>query len=162
MGKRARFVKIDKRFSGRQDGGRLKESSRLKRIVLIDDHVLVRQGLEQLLNSTEEFVVAEEVGTAAEGREAVRDVRPDAVIIDVNLPDGDGIELTRELVAEIPGVIVLILSMHEEAEYAVRAMQAGARGYIMKNEAIDTLCSALREVFNGRRLFSTNVLDGTV
>ena len=140
----------------------MEPSPRPKSIVLIDDHVLLRQGLERLLNATDEFVVADEAGTAAEGRNVVRDARPDAVIVDVDLPDGDGIELTRELVDEIPGIIVLVLSMHEEMEYAVRAMQAGARGYIMKNEAIDTLCNALREVFNGRRLFSTNVLEGTV
>ena len=133
-----------------------------KSVVIIDDHTFLRQGLERVLNSTEEFFVCEEAANAADGLEAVREMRPDAVIVDIGLPDTDGIELTKQLVAKYPGIIVLVLSMHEEAEYAVRAMQAGARGYIMKNEAVDTLPNALREVFSGKRLFSTTILDGTV
>lgn len=140
----------------------MKPNSRPKSVVLIDDHPLLRQGLERLLNTGNEFVVCEQAGTAAEGMEVVREMRPDAVIVDIGLPDTDGIELTRELVKEFPGLVVLVLSMHDEPQYAVRAMQAGARGYIMKNEAVDTLQNALRDVFNGKRLFSTNVLDGTV
>lgn len=135
---------------------------RAKTIVIIDDHGLLRQGLERVLNATNEFFVCEQAGNAADGLEAVREMRPDAVIVDVGLPDIDGIELTKQLVDEFPGMIVLVLSMHEEPEYAVRAMQAGARGYVLKNEAIDTLHTALRDVFNGKRLFSTSVLDGTV
>ena len=140
----------------------LKPNSRPKSVVLIDDHPLLRQGLERLLNTSNEFFVCEQAGTAAEGMEAVREMRPDAVIVDVGLPDIDGIELTRKLIEEFPGLVILVLSMHDEPEYAVRAMQAGARGYIMKNEAIETLQNALREVFNGKRLFSTSVLEGTV
>ena len=140
----------------------MKPNSRPKSVVLIDDHPLLRQGLERLLNTGNEFVVCEQAGTAAEGMEVVREMRPDAVIVDIGLPDTDGIELTRQLVKEFPGLVVLVLSMHDEPQYAVRAMQAGARGYIMKNEAVDTLQNALRDVFNGKRLFSTNVLDGTV
>jgi DNA-binding NarL/FixJ family response regulator len=140
----------------------VKPNARPKSVVLIDDHPLLRQGLERLLNTGNEFVVCEQAGTAAEGIEVVREMRPDAVIVDVGLPDTDGIELTRQLMKEFPGLVVLVLSMHDEPQYAVRAMQAGARGYIMKNEAIETLQNALRDVFNGKRLFSTSVLDGTV
>jgi DNA-binding NarL/FixJ family response regulator len=131
---------------------------RRKRIVLIDDHLLVRQGLERLLNASDEFVVCEEAGNAAEGMEMVRDMRPDAVIVDVGLPGPDGIELTEQLLEEFPNLVVLILSMHEEPEYAVRAMQAGAMGYLVKNEAIDTLRTALRDAFSGKRNFSDDVL----
>ena len=140
----------------------MKPGSRRKRVVIVDDHIFVRQGLERVLNATDEFFVCEEAGNAAEGLAAVQEMRPDAVIVDVGLPDIDGIELTRQLVAKYPGLVVLILSMHEEVEYAVRAMQAGARGYIMKNEAVDTLQNALRDAFAGKRLFSTTVLDGTI
>ena len=107
----------------------VKPRPRRKSIVIIDDHIFLRQGLERILNATDEFFVCEEAGNAADGLDAVREMRPDAVIVDVGLPDISGIELTKQLVAEFPGVIVLILSMHEEAEYAVRAMQAGARGW---------------------------------
>ena len=78
-----------------------------KRIILIDDHSLVRQGLERLLNAGDEFVVCEEAGDAAEGMEMVRELRPDAVIVDVGLPGGeDGIALTEKLVAEFPAIVV--------------------------------------------------------
>lgn len=94
---------------------------RRKRIVLVDDHALVREGLERLLNIGDEFVVCEDTGDAAEGIEMVREMRPDAVIVDVGLPGGpDGIELTEKLRSEFPALVVLILSAHEEPEYARR------------------------------------------
>ena len=125
-----------------------------KRIILIDDHLLLRQGLERLLNSGDEFVVCEETGNAAQGIEMVRDLRPDGVIIDVGLPGADGIELTGDLLTEFPDLVVLILSAHEEPEYIARAREAGAMGYILKSVAIETLHLALRNAFNGKRTFS--------
>lgn len=125
-----------------------------KRIILIDDHLVVRQGLERLLNLGNEFVVCEEAGDADEGMEMVREMRPDAVIVDVGLPGGDGIELTKQLLSEFPHLIVLILSAHEEPEWAARAMLAGAIGYVLKSEGIDVLRTALRNAFNGKRTFS--------
>ena len=130
-----------------------------KRIVLIDDHALVRQGLERLLNLGDEFVVSEEAGNASEGIEMVREMRPDAVIVDVGLPDGmDGIEVTEKLKREFPGLVVLILSAHDEPEYARRAARAGAMGYVLKSEDVETLRTALRNAFNGKLTFSDNVL----
>jgi two-component system invasion response regulator UvrY len=131
---------------------------RRKRIVLIDDHLIVRQGLERLLNAGDEFVVCEEASDAAEGLEMVREMRPDGVIVDVGLPGPDGIELTEQLLSEFPDLVVLILSAHDEPEYAVRAMRAGAMGYVLKNEAIDALRIALVRAFSGRRSFSDDVL----
>jgi len=130
-----------------------------KRIVLIDDHLLVRQGLERLLNAGDEFVVCEEAGNAAEGIQMVREMRPDAVIVDVGLPGGpDGIELTEKLLSEFHGLVVLILSAHEEPEYVRRAADAGAMGYLLKSEAVETLCIALRNAFKGKRTFRDEVL----
>src|SRR5438874_225467 len=91
-----------------------------KRIVIVDDHLLLRQGLERLLDLTDEFVVCGQAGTGAEGLLVVRTTRPDAVIVDISLPDTDGIELTKQLVSEFPDLPVLILSMHEEAEFGVQ------------------------------------------
>jgi len=89
-----------------------------------------------LLNAGDEFVVCEEAGDAAEGMEMVRELRPDTVIVDVGLPGGeDGIALTEKLVAEFPAIVVLILSAHDEPEYAQRAAAAGAMGYVLKNDA---------------------------
>ena len=125
-----------------------------KRIILIDDHLLVRQGLERLLNAGDEFVVCEEAGDAREGLEIVRELRPDAVIIDVGLPGGeDGIALTEKLLAEFPNVVVLILSAHDEPKYMRRAADAGAMGYLLKNDAVDALRMALRNAFKGKRTF---------
>ena len=124
-----------------------------KRIVLIDDHQVMRQGLERLLNAGDEFVVCEDAGDAAEGIEMVREMRPDAVIVDVELPGPDGIELTEQLLGEFPHLVVLILSAHDEPEYAVRALQAGAMAYMIKSEAIDDLRMALRNALNGKRTF---------
>ena len=125
-----------------------------KRIVLIDDHLVMRQGLERLLNAGREFVVCEEASNAAEGMEMVREMRPDAVIVDVGLPGPDGIELTKQLRNEFPHLVVLILSAHEEPEYAVRAMLAGAMGYVVKNEGIEALRTALRNALIGKRTFN--------
>ena len=125
-----------------------------KRIVLIDDHLLVRQGLERLLNAGDEFVVCEEAGDAREGLEIVRELRPDAAIIDVGLPGGeDGIALTEKLLAEFPNIVVLILSAHDEPKYIRRAADAGAMGYLLKNDAVDALRMALRNAFKGKRTF---------
>jgi DNA-binding NarL/FixJ family response regulator len=135
---------------------------RRKRIVLVDDHELVREGLERLLNIGDEFVVCEEAGDAVECIELVREMRPDAVIIDVGLPgEHDGLELTEKLRSEFPALIVLILSAHEEPEYARRAAQAGAMGYVLKNEAVETLRTALRNAFKGKRTFSDDALKET-
>jgi DNA-binding NarL/FixJ family response regulator len=125
-----------------------------KRIVLIDDHALVRQGLEQLLNLGEEFVVCEEAGDAEEGIELVREIQPDAVVVDVELPGADGIELTTQLLSEFPHLVVITLSAHDEPELAIRAMNAGAMAYVVKSEGIDALLAALRDAFNRRRSFT--------
>lgn len=125
-----------------------------KRLVLIDDHALLREGLERLLSAGDEFVICEEAGTAEEGLQFVREIRPDGVILDVGLPgESDGIELARKLWGEFPDMVVLILSAHDEPEYVQRAVEAGAMAYVLKSEAADTLRSALREAFRGNRTF---------
>ena len=132
---------------------------RRKRILLVDDHALVRQGLERLLDLGDEFVVCEEAGTAAEGLKQVREMRPDAVIVDVGLPGGtNGIELTKKLRNEFPDVVVLILSAHDEPKYVRGAAKAGAMGYVLKDEAVENLRIALRRAFNGRRTFNPDLL----
>jgi DNA-binding NarL/FixJ family response regulator len=133
-----------------------------KRIVLIDDHMIVRQGLERLLNAGDEFVVCEEAGDAARGIEIVREMRPDAVIVDVGLPGGgDGIELTKELRTEFPDTVVVILSAHDEPEFARRAARAGAMAYIQKDEAVENLKLALRNAFKGKRTFREETVDSS-
>ena len=128
-----------------------------KRIVLIDDHLVVREGLERLLNLGDEFVVCDEAGTADQGFEAVREMQPDAVIVDVQLPGQDGIELAKLMLGEFPHLVVIILSAYEEPEMALRALNAGAMAYVVKSEGIEVLRTALRRAFSRQRTFS--VLD---
>jgi DNA-binding NarL/FixJ family response regulator len=130
-----------------------------KRILLVDDHAIVRQGLERLLNLGDEFVVCEEAGTAAEGIELVRELQPHAVVVDIGLPgDVNGIDLTRQLRKEFPNIVVLILSGHDEPKYVRDAAKAGAMGYVLKDEAIENLRIALRRAFSGRRTFNPDLL----
>ena len=137
-----------KTSSGKRGG------ERPKRIVIVDDHPLLRTGLSRLISAKDRFVVCGEAGEAADGMALIRKQRPDLVIADIGLPGASGIELTKNIRAEFPEMPVLILSMHEESLYAVRAFRAGATGYIIKQEAIEKIADAVREVLNGRRYLS--------
>src|SRR5204862_6242973 len=133
----------------------VKEAQRnKKRILLVDDHPVLRKGLARLIDSKEEFVVCGEASTAVEAIALIRELEPDLVMVDIGLPGTSGIELTKTIHAEFPKLPVLILSMHEEALYATRALRAGATGYIVKQDAIDNIAAALREALNGRRYLS--------
>lgn len=124
-------------------------SDRAIKVLLADDHTIVRQGLKLILASQPDFEV---VGEAANGREAAdlaEKLRPDIVLMDVQMPDLNGIEATRRMVAANSRLKVLVLSMHKEALYVREVLKAGARGYILK-DAIDTeLLSAMRSVARG-------------
>ncbi len=119
------------------------------RILLADDHTIVRQGLKLILSAHADLEV---VGEAANGREAVDladKLRPDIVLMDVQMPELNGIEATRKMVAANPRVRILVLSMHKESVYVREILKAGARGYILK-DAIDTeLLNAVRSVARG-------------
>ena len=121
-----------------------------KRILLVDDHPVLRKGLVRLIDSKDEFVVCGEASTAADAMALIRELEPHLAIVDIGLPGGSGIELTKTIRAEFQKLPVLILSMHEEAFYATRALRAGAMGYIVKQDAIDNIADALREALNGR------------
>ena len=125
-----------------------------RRIVIVDDHPVLRKGLGRIINSTDGFVVCGEAGEATDGMALVRKEKPDLVIADIGLPGASGIELTKNIRAEFPRMPVLILSMHEESLYALRALRAGATGYIIKREAIEKIADAVRDVLNGRRYVS--------
>jgi DNA-binding NarL/FixJ family response regulator len=133
-----------------------------KRLILIEDHVLVRQGLECLLHRGDKFVVCDEAGDAESGLELMRELRPDGAIVDVCLGYGiDGIELTKKMLEEFPAIVVLILSAHSDPEYMHRAAKAGAMGYLVKSALFETLQVALRNAFNGIRTFSSEIADAT-
>src|SRR5438876_8130751 len=125
-----------------------------KRIVLVDDHPLFRKGLQELIHSEADFAVCGEAGNAAEAMEVIRKLNPDMAIVDLSLPGANGIELIKNIRSEFPKLPILVLSMHDESLYALRALRAGAEGYVMKHEAMANVVQAIREVFNGRPYLS--------
>ena len=125
-----------------------------KRIVIVDDHPLFRKGLEQLIHSDGTFAVCGEAGNGADAMEVIRKLNPNLAIVDLSLPGANGIELIKNIRAEFPKLPILVLSMHDESLYALRALRAGAEGYVMKHEAMANVIQAIREVFNGRPYLS--------
>jgi DNA-binding NarL/FixJ family response regulator len=125
-----------------------------KRIVIVDDHPLFRKGLEQLIHSDGTFAVCGEAGSATEAMDVIRKLDPDLAIVDVSLPGANGIELIKNIRAEFPKLPILVLSMHDESLYALRALRAGAQGYVMKQEALANVVQAIHEVFSGRPYLS--------
>jgi DNA-binding NarL/FixJ family response regulator len=119
------------------------------RVLLIDDHPVVRQGLRQLIEAESDMTVAAEASTAREAVEIAEAAPPDVALVDLALADRSGLELIKDLKNRIPGLGMLVLSMHDESLYAERALRAGARGYVMKHEATDTLLAAIRKVHGG-------------
>lgn len=120
-----------------------------KRILLVDDHPIMRHGLAQLIRAEEGLDVCGDAGTAAEGLRAVGGCKPDLVVVDLTLPDKNGLELLKDIQAQHPGTLCIVLSMHDESVYAERALRAGARGYVMKEAAADHLVGAIRRVLAG-------------
>lgn len=121
------------------------------RILLADDHSIVRDGLRRIV---EEDGAMEVVAEASDGREAVQKVaasRPDVAVVDISMPGFDGLEVISRLKDSHPDVPVLILTMHEEAQYVVRAIEAGAMGYLTKQSAPEQLVTAIRRIHDGHR-----------
>jgi len=121
----------------------------VKRVVLIDDHPIMRHGLAQLVRGEAGLDVCGEAGSAREGLEVVGRLKPDLAIIDLTLPDKNGLELVKDIRAMHPATVCLVLSMHDEAIYGERSLRAGARGYVMKEEAADHLVTAIHKVLTG-------------
>ena len=116
------------------------------RILIIDDHPLLRQGIGALINSQKDFSVCGEVNESKMAIAAVQKLNPDAIVLDLSLNGTSGIEVLKDLKAQFPKIKVLILSMHDEIVYAPRALRAGALGYIMKQEAPENVIAALRKI----------------
>ena len=137
-----------------------KHSIKKKRTVfVIDDHPIVREGLTQLINREPDLSVC---GVAEDVYEALRSMevlKPDIAIADISLKGSDGIELIKNLKTRMPGLPVLVLSIHDESFYAPRALRAGARGYIMKQEATENVLVAVRRVLSGEVYLSERMAN---
>lgn len=129
------------------------------KVLIVDDHPIVRQGLTQLLNGEADLVVCGEAETARRAMAAITELDPDLAIVDITLQGTNGIELIKNIVAQWPELPILVLSMHDESLYAERALRAGAKGYVMKQEATEKLTGALRRILNGQIYVSEKLAD---
>ena len=128
-------------------------------VLIVDDHPILRQGLAQLLNGEPDFLVCGEAENARKAMAAIAELKPDIAIIDITLQGTNGIELIKNIVAQWPELPILVLSMHDESLYAERALRAGAKGYVMKQEATEKLTGALRRIINGQIYVSEKLAD---
>jgi len=132
------------------------------KIILADDHKIVRQGLRTLLEQESDIEV---IGEADDGRMAVRlarELSPQVIIMDVGMPDLNGIEATRQVQAESPGVKVIALSMHSDRRFVMNMLKAGASGYLLKDSAFEELATAIRMVLNNKIYLSTEIANVVV
>jgi len=125
-------------------------STRTSTVFLVDDHPLVREWLTTLINQLPDLCVCGEAAGAEQAFEGMRSSRPDIAIVDLALPEGSGLALVKRITTELPGVAVVVLSMHDERYYAERAFRAGARGYVMKGESTNSIAAAIRDVLGGK------------
>jgi DNA-binding NarL/FixJ family response regulator len=125
------------------------KSPEKRNILIVDDHPIVRQGLAQLIGQEHDLNVCGQAEDAYQAMKAIRDLKPDLVVVDIALKETSGMELIKDIKVQYPGLPVLTLSMHDEAVYGERALRAGAKGYIMKQEATDKVVTAIRRVLAG-------------
>ena len=140
-----------------------------RRVMIVDDHPIVRQGLKRMIDAEPDLEVCAEAESEPAARRVLRQLTPDIMVVDLSLDDGDGLELVRAVHAHHPEVPMLVLSMHDETIYAERMLAEGANGYIMKQAAADQLLTALRRVLDGDTYLSeematihkANVVEGS-
>jgi DNA-binding NarL/FixJ family response regulator len=124
------------------------------KILVVDDHPIVRKGLENLINYEKDLMVCQQVEDAHEAMKAIDKLKPDIVIVDISLKDKNGLELIKSIKIQHPDLPILALSMHDESLYAERVIRAGAKGYIMKQQATENIVKAIRKVLKGQPYLS--------
>lgn len=129
------------------------------RVLIVEDHPITRQGLKAIINQQLNLAVCAETGSATEAMDLVTRLRPDLAVIDISLQARSGIELTKDLRNQSPDMPILMVSMHDEALFAERALRAGAMGYVMKQEAADKITTAIQQVLRGELYLSGRVKD---
>jgi DNA-binding NarL/FixJ family response regulator len=132
---------------------------RKRSVFIVDDHPLVREGLTNLVNSQSDLIVCGEAKDSAEAIAGITKARPDVAIIDISLTNESGLELIKHLVRQFPQVALIVLSMHDEALYAERALRAGARGYVMKHETSKSVLASIRQVLAGGVYVSERIVN---
>ena len=129
------------------------------RVLLADDHALMREGLRALLTTVPDIEVVGEVSTGREAERQVLQLNPDVVLMDVSMPDLNGIDAARAIHLKFPAIRIVMLSMHATAEYVYRAFEAGASGYLLKEVAVEEVITAVRTVHGGGRFLSAALAE---
>lgn len=128
-----------------------------KKILIVDDHPLLRKGLSTVINQTSDLAVQGEAEDAKRAMELIEKIKPDLVIVDISLPGVDGVELLNMIKVRFGDLPSLVVSMHDESLFAERALRAGSRGYIMKQEALEKILVAIRRILAGEIFVSDNI-----
>ena len=123
-----------------------KTAENKSKVLIVDDHPIVRQGLAELIDHEDDLTVCGQAEDARRAMKAIKELKPDMVIVDISLKETSGMELIKDIKARHPNLAVLALSMHDESLYAERSLRAGAKGYIMKAEATENVVTAIRKV----------------
>ena len=131
------------------------------RILIVDDHPMMREGLRTLISRERDLIVCGEAETAGQALDAVAKLKPDLVLADITLPGPNGIELIKDICALQQGMLILVISMHDESLYAERVLRAGARGYIMKQESGPTMMQAIRQVL-AKRIYLSDKMSARI
>ena len=130
-----------------------------RRIFLVDDHPLVREGLANLINQQGDLMVCGQAEDAAQALAGIGSTQPELALIDISLKTASGLELVKDLKQHFPSLMMIVLSMHDEMLYAERALRAGARGYVMKRETTKEVLTAIRRVLQGDIYVSERVVN---
>src|SRR6478735_6023839 len=133
--------------------------ARKSRVFIVDDHPLVREGLTNLINGQNDLIVCGEAKDSAQAINGIAKARPDVALIDISLTNESGLELVKQLARQFQRVALIILSMHDEALYAERALRAGARGYVMKHQTSKSVLASIRRVLEGEIYVSERIVN---
>lgn len=138
------------------------QSETPKKILIVDDHEIVRKGLVMLISRQEGLVVAGEAGSAAEAVEKAKELSPDVVVLDIRLPDGSGVEACRDIRAENPDIKVLMLTSYSDEEAVMGSIMAGASGYLLKEIRSQEIVDAIKKIGSGQSLLDPMVTAGVL
>lgn len=129
----------------------------LLKILVVDDHKMIRDGIKSMLQEEKEYLIVGEASNGKQALDILEDIDIDVVIMDINMPEMNGVECTTEIKKNYPNTKVLALTMHDEELYLVKMMEAGAVGYILKDLGKDELLKAIKEIANGKSYFSPEI-----
>lgn len=132
------------------------------KILVVDDHPLIREGLSKLINREQDMMVIAEAGTAQEALQKIQEQKPDFIIVDISLTGISGLDLTKNILLLHPDMPILVISLYEESLYLDRVLKAGAKGYLMKQEATEKFVPAIRKILKGEVYVSDKAKEGLV